>query len=213
MPILYFTGLQQHTKHLSAIRDEPAVLCVTPLPTHLDTRRAETVTSPILRKDAVKAVALPVTVPTVQDISHEKTISVSVRPHKLKRASTSEAIAAFETLSETSSADVDRQLLGNFTITAYALTKQSTGKTPGQAGFGITSSGTHASVGRTVAVDPSVIPIGSLVYIDLPGVGWRIAEDTGGAIRGHHIDLLMPSDGAAMQFGVKHKVIVYAMPR
>jgi len=42
-------------------------------------------------------------------------------------------------------------------------------------------------------------------------VGWRIAEDTGGAIRGHHIDVLMPSRKHALQFGVKRncRVTVY----
>lgn len=95
-----------------------------------------------------------------------------------------------------------------FTITAYNLDRISTGKDPGDPGFGITATGTFAKTGRTVAVDPAVIPYGSLLFIE--GVGWRIAEDTGGAIRGHHIDVLMPSRRNALQFGVKQcKVTVY----
>ncbi|GLG00105.1 hypothetical protein Alches_01440 [Alicyclobacillus hesperidum subsp. aegles] len=95
-----------------------------------------------------------------------------------------------------------------FTITAYNLDRISTGKDPGDPGFGITATGTFAKTGRTVAVDPTVIPYGSLLYIE--GVGWRIAEDTGGAIRGRHIDVLMPSRRNALQFGVKQcKVTVY----
>lgn len=124
-----------------------------------------------------------------------------------------EAVEAFDTVQRDPDAQSIREKLGDFTVTAYALTATSTGKSPGQPGFGITASGSRASVGRTVAVDPLVIPIGSLVYIDLPGIGWRLAEDTGGAIKGRHIDLLLPSDSAAIQFGVKHSVPVYTMSR
>lgn len=90
---------------------------------------------------------------------------------------------------------------GSFLLTAYNLDKQSTGKEPGDAGYGITASGTTAASGRTVAVDPHLIPYGSLLYID--GLGWRVAEDTGGAIRGHHIDVLVKTRHTAVRFGVK----------
>lgn len=101
---------------------------------------------------------------------------------------------------------------GTFTLTAYNLDRQSTGKSPGDPAYGITASGTGASTGRTVAVDPRIIPYGSLLYID--GLGWRIAEDTGGAIHGHHIDVLVDSRRTAMQFGVKHdrRVEVFITP-
>lgn len=102
-----------------------------------------------------------------------------------------------------------RKLTDTFVVTAYNLDRFSTGKDPGDPGFGVTSTGRPAVIGRTVAVDPAVIPYGSLLYIE--GVGWRIAEDTGGAIRGHHIDVLMPSRKHALQFGVKRncRVTVY----
>jgi 3D (Asp-Asp-Asp) domain-containing protein len=54
-------------------------------------------------------------------------------------------------------------------------------------GDGITFTGTEATVGRTVAVDPAVIPLGSWLYIQ--GIGWRKAEDTGSAVRGNIIDI------------------------
>ena len=56
----------------------------------------------------------------------------------------------------------------------------------------LTASGTCASSGRTVAVDPELIPLGSEVLIE--GVGVRRAEDTGGRIRGQHIDLYAGTD-------------------
>ncbi len=46
---------------------------------------------------------------------------------------------------------------------------------------------------RSIAVDPRVIPLGSKVYIDAyrdtPGHGWFLAQDTGGAIIGRHVDV------------------------
>jgi 3D (Asp-Asp-Asp) domain-containing protein len=53
-------------------------------------------------------------------------------------------------------------------------------------GVGITATGTTVRKG-TVAVDPSVIPLGTRMYI--PGYGYGTAEDTGGAVIGNIIDL------------------------
>ena len=99
-----------------------------------------------------------------------------------------------------------------YLLTAYTLDKESTGKSPEAPGFGITATGQPAVVGRTIAVDPHVIPYGSLVYIE--GIGVRVAEDTGGAIHGHHIDILMDSRNHALQFGVRRKqhVRLLALP-
>ena len=54
-------------------------------------------------------------------------------------------------------------------------------------GDGITFTGTQATVGRTVAVDPAVIQLGSWLYIQ--GIGWRRAEDTGKAVKGLVVDV------------------------
>lgn len=50
-----------------------------------------------------------------------------------------------------------------------------------------------------VAVDPSVIPLGTRLYI--PGYGYAIADDIGGAIKGHRIDLSMDTLSEAFAFG------------
>jgi 3D (Asp-Asp-Asp) domain-containing protein len=72
--------------------------------------------------------------------------------------------------------------------------------------LGVTRSGMRARSG-TVAVDPAVIPLGSRLYIaGLPGV-YR-AEDTGGGIRGAHLDVFMDSQAAALQFGRRSNVLV-----
>lgn len=62
----------------------------------------------------------------------------------------------------------------------------------------------------TIAVDPKVIPLGSKVYI--PGYGYAIASDTGGAIKGNKIDLYLNSTSACLNFGrqtVKLYLIAY----
>ncbi len=97
------------------------------------------------------------------------------------------------------------------TLTAYTDGYASTGKVPGDPGYGITSTGQVAMQGLTVAVDPGVIPYGTPLLI--PGVGVRIAEDTGGAIIGNHIDVFYNSNQTALDFGVKHGVLVYILPR
>ncbi|MEH7074506.1 3D domain-containing protein [Neobacillus drentensis] len=54
---------------------------------------------------------------------------------------------------------------------------------------------------KVIAVDPSVIPLGSKVYVE--GFGEAVAADTGGAIKGNRIDVFIPSEQDAMDFGVK----------
>ena len=85
--------------------------------------------------------------------------------------------------------------LGTFTLTAYDPCLQCCGKTDG-----ITASGTKGMAGRTIAVDPKVIPYGSLVLI---GGYVFVAEDTGQAIKGNHIDMFMDTHEIAKQFGVR----------
>lgn len=59
-----------------------------------------------------------------------------------------------------------------------------------------------------VAVDPNVIPLGTRLYI--PGYGYAIADDIGGAIKGNIIDLAFDSRSEALQFG-RQRVTVYVM--
>lgn len=63
-----------------------------------------------------------------------------------------------------------------------------------------------------VAVDPSVIPLGTHLYI--PGYGPALADDTGSAIVGDHVDLFFNESSAKIsRFGVQHvKVYVLAGP-
>ena len=66
----------------------------------------------------------------------------------------------------------------------------------------ITSTGTKPIVGRTIAVDPRIIPYGSKVYIPQLNKVF-IAEDCGGAIKGNRIDIFMNSYDECMNWGYK----------
>lgn len=79
------------------------------------------------------------------------------------------------------------------TLRVYATwyNAASSGKPYGSPGYGITASGLPLRKG-IVAVDPSVIPLGTRLYV--PGYGMALAADTGGGIRGYMIDLAYPDD-------------------
>lgn len=95
------------------------------------------------------------------------------------------------------------------TLTAYTAGYESTGKTPSHPEYGITASGAKVKENHTIAVDPSVIPLGTYVYIE--GIGIRKAEDTGSAIKGRKIDVYIPELEEALEFGVKKNVKVYVL--
>lgn len=93
-------------------------------------------------------------------------------------------------------------------IASSALSMVATAYTASCAGCsGYTATGYRAGHG-IVAVDPRVIPLGTRLYI--PGYGFAIAGDTGGAIIGRRIDLGFDSIGDAMDFG-RRTVKVYTL--
>ena len=86
-----------------------------------------------------------------------------------------------------------------YVITAYCPCVQCCGKSDG-----ITASGDKATEGVTVAMDKSM-PFGTKIYID--GVGERIVQDRGGAIKGNRIDLYFDSHQDALNFGRQTKQV------
>jgi len=86
------------------------------------------------------------------------------------------------------------------TATAYSHEESRTGMTA--RGYNIKAN-PHM---KLIAVDPSVIPLGSRVWVE--GYGEAVAGDTGGAIKGHKIDVLMPSGADARNWGRKTVKIV-----
>lgn len=73
-------------------------------------------------------------------------------------------------------------------------------------GTGMTAMGNYAGKGHA-AVDPEVIPLGSIVYIE--GYGYAICDDIGGAIQGNIIDVGVDTLEQAYQWGFKENVKVY----
>ncbi|WP_438823137.1 XkdQ/YqbQ family protein [Peribacillus butanolivorans] len=75
------------------------------------------------------------------------------------------------------------------------------------SGTGLTASSTKVVEGRTIAVDPNVIPLGSVVAVYVPSAneysGLYLAEDTGGAIKNKKIDIAVKAS-KAKAFGVRN---------
>ncbi|MFA1819371.1 3D domain-containing protein [Virgibacillus oceani] len=85
-----------------------------------------------------------------------------------------------------------------FSVTATAYTANCDGCS------GVTSTGIDLNSNpdaKVIAVDPSVIPLGSTVYVE--GYGYATAGDTGGAIKGNKIDVFVSDEQAATNWGVR----------
>ena len=90
------------------------------------------------------------------------------------------------------------EYLGEYRCTAYCGCRKCNGKWYGYP----TASGTDYEQGRTIAVDPDVIPLGAEVFIE--GYGWFVAEDTGYGIDGLAIDMYYDSHSEALKHGIQY---------
>ncbi|UHA75346.1 3D domain-containing protein [Paenibacillus sp. 481] len=107
-------------------------------------------------------------------------------------------------ISNAEKGDIDfkyKKMLTNVQLTAYTEKKGSPGAK--------TASGTKVTEGRTIAVDPKVIPLGWWVYIE--GIGFRRAEDTGGAVKGKIVDVYFDSSKTVKRFGRKRGFTIYVI--
>ena len=101
---------------------------------------------------------------------------------------------------ENEEAKNEKPIVEEYVITAYCHCTKCCGKSDG-----ITASGVKAREGITVAMNKS-IPFGTKIYID--GVGERIVQDRGGAIKGNRIDLYFDSHQEALNFGRQTKEVM-----
>ncbi len=99
-----------------------------------------------------------------------------------------------------------------FETTAYTTNPENNGSRlyNGRAltasGYDVTNTITYEGR-RIVAVDPSVVPLGTKVHVD--GFGDAIALDTGGAIRGKIMDLLVGSKQEALEWGRRQVTVTF----
>lgn len=100
------------------------------------------------------------------------------------------------TIADLKSEEYELIYIGDYKLTHYCTEKRA--HICG-LGAGITATGTQVTAGRTIAVDPRVIPYGTEVYIE--GYGWRVAEDCGGAVNGKHIDVAVETHSQALSMG------------
>lgn len=104
--------------------------------------------------------------------------------------------------------------IDSVTVTHYCTCQKCCGKPPDHPAYGITASGRKATPYVTVAVDPSVIPLGSDVLVDYGDgvIEYYRADDTGSGVGGKHIDLCVSSHQEARNLGVR-TATVYVVPQ
>lgn len=97
--------------------------------------------------------------------------------------------------------------------TGYYAGIESTGKDPSHPSYGITYSGVKVRRGdySTIAADLRVFPLGTILYI--PGYGYGVVADKGGAIRGNKIDLYFKTKRDVFEQWGKKAIDVYVVHR
>lgn len=98
-----------------------------------------------------------------------------------------------------------KEYAGEFSVTAYCGCSACNGRWTGYPA----ANGEALTDGLTIAVDPSVIPLGSYVLIE--GVGIRKAQDTGSAVKGQDIDVYVSSHSECSSFG-RRNLRVWVIP-
>ena len=91
--------------------------------------------------------------------------------------------------------DLTLTYAGSFSCTAYCAEEYA--HICGE-GHGITSSGAKVQPGVTVAADTSILPYGTVVYIE--GVGLRVVQDTGSAVVGNKLDVSVNTHAEALSW-------------
>lgn len=97
--------------------------------------------------------------------------------------------------------------------TGYTAGIESTGKTPDHPQYGITYSGVQVrrDLYSTIAADPAIFPLGTILYI--PRYGYGVVADVGSAITGNKIDLYFETVEDVYDFWGKQEVEVYLIQK
>jgi uncharacterized protein YabE (DUF348 family)/3D (Asp-Asp-Asp) domain-containing protein len=145
----------------------------------------------------------------VETAAVDQVVAIGTKKAEPKVTVLSSKSPSVSTLTKSGVSFKAKSVLKNVTLTAYSAGVASTGKDEDHPDYGITASGVRVKEGRTIAVDPKIIPIGWWVYIE--GIGFRRAEDTGSAIKGNKIDVYFDSNKTANKFGRKKGFTVYVL--
>ncbi|QGQ47713.1 LysM peptidoglycan-binding and 3D domain-containing protein [Metabacillus sediminilitoris] len=137
---------------------------------------------------------------TTTTATNNQVKSVTVENDSTKPVEKSEVAVPVEKTEEKSDeeASVEKSAEKEITVEATAYTANCEGCS------GTTKTGIDLKANpnqKVIAVDPDVIPLGTKVHVE--GYGEAIAGDTGGAIDGKKIDVFIPSESEAKQWGRK----------
>lgn len=113
----------------------------------------------------------------------------------------SDDVICVHSATEEETAGITRINLGLSKITGYCACEKCTGKTAENDAYGITATGTNATAGRTLAVNPHAVNLGSIVEID--GVEY-IAEDTGADLWGTEYRIYFDTHEEAQEYGTRY---------
>ncbi len=107
--------------------------------------------------------------------------------------------------------DWSRYPTKNVLATGYTAGYESTGKNPNHPGYGITYSGVKVKrdLYSTIAADLTIFPIGTILFI--PGYGYGVVADKGGAIKGNHLDLYFETVSDVYNIWGKKELNVYVV--
>jgi 3D (Asp-Asp-Asp) domain-containing protein len=122
------------------------------------------------------------------------------KAEEARKAAEAAQAAQVQTLVASASAPASYSKVITLDATAYCPCS----KCCGSYANGYTANGMKAGYG-VVAVDKSVIPLGTKLYVE--GYGYCIAADTGSAIKSNRIDLCYDSHSAALASGFGHKSV------
>jgi 3D (Asp-Asp-Asp) domain-containing protein/LysM repeat protein len=120
----------------------------------------------------------------------------SAEPHEGQVVETAEMVIEEDPVIEEPAPVESQENTKEITFTATAYTASCEGCS------GITATGVNIKDNpdkKVISVDPSVIPLGTEVYVE--GYGYAVAADTGGAIKGNKIDVFIPEKQDAINWG------------
>ncbi|MDN4494855.1 LysM peptidoglycan-binding domain-containing protein [Ureibacillus aquaedulcis] len=193
--LLIFEGAKTSTAAVSKNATSPATIDhkETAAPTNNETSKASSpkAAAPTTNSEESKASAPEATAPTTNNEQTKESTPEATAPTTNSEVSNESTPA--EAAPSTSNTDSKVLIME---ATAYTASCEGCS--------GITSTGINLKENpdaKVISVDPTVIPLGSKVYVE--GYGEAIAGDTGGGIKGNKIDVFIASKQEAVKFGVK----------